>query len=324
MRTEGVAVALVTMLAALALAAAGCGGGDDESSGASTTAAAAETTEPTTTAETTTGRRPRPHRDAGASSDDGLRGAGDRRREVLRGAQGTGQAPDSEATTAFFAELVDEAPDEIKDDLATLATAWAEIATALKDVDLSSGQAPSAETIAKLQELSTKFNTPALQQASTNLAEWTQEHCGTTTAVEGDRRLGTVPQAVRPQSDEPWGQSPAGRQGLVRVFRAGRRVSAPSARPARRRPRPPDRVVVVVARSSPSASTSTGRRSSPRRSGSCAARIVPIRGRDQLALLGAVLGAGQGVADALTGRQAVGAAAHRRPDLVAEPKVAGL
>ena len=33
----------------------------------------------------------------------------------------------------------------------------AEIATALGDVDLSSGQAPSAETLAKLQELGQTF-----------------------------------------------------------------------------------------------------------------------------------------------------------------------
>jgi hypothetical protein len=165
-------------VAALALAAGGCGGGDDESSGASTTAA--ETTEPTTTAETTT---------AETTGQTGMGNLVDTDCAELAtvGAKfseafsGTGQDPDYEATTAFFTELVDKAPDEIKDDLATLATAWTEVATALKDVDLSSGQAPSAETIAKLQELSTKFNTPALQQASTNLAEWTQEHCGTTT-----------------------------------------------------------------------------------------------------------------------------------------------
>jgi hypothetical protein len=181
MRDRGRAVALVTMLAALALAAGGCGGGDDESSGSATTTAVTETTEPPTTAETTTGETTEAGTGAGALADEDcaeLANVGAKFSEALAA---TGQGTDYEATTAFFRELVDKAPDEIKNDLATLATAWAEIAAALKDVDLSSGQAPSAATIAKLQELSTKFNTPALQQASTNLAEWTQEHCGTTT-----------------------------------------------------------------------------------------------------------------------------------------------
>ena len=180
MRDRGRAVALVTMLAALALAAGGCGGGDDESSGASTTAAVAETTEPTTTAETTTAETTG-QTDMGNLVDTDCAELATVGAKFSEAFGGTGQDPDYEATTAFFAELVDKAPDEIKDDLATLATAWTEVAAALKDVDLSSGQAPSPETIAKLQELSTKFNTPALQQASTNLAEWTQQHCGTTT-----------------------------------------------------------------------------------------------------------------------------------------------
>jgi hypothetical protein len=178
MRDRGRAVALVTIVAALALAAGGCGGGDDESSDGATTAAAAETTEPAATVEETTGETTAAG--TGIADEDciELANVGAKFSEALGG---TGQDANYEATTALFAELVDKAPDEIKDDLATLSAAWAELAAGLKDMDLSAGQAPSAETIAKLQALSTKFNTPELQAASTNLAEWSQEHCGTTT-----------------------------------------------------------------------------------------------------------------------------------------------
>jgi hypothetical protein len=180
MRKHGRALALAATLAALALAVGGCGGGDDESSDGATTAAAAETTEPTTTEEETTEETTGAA--TGIADEDciELASIGAKFSEAL-GA--TGQNANFEATTAFLQQLVDKAPDEIKDDLAVLSAAWAEVATALKDIDLSSGAPPSAETLAKLQELGTKFNTPKLQQASKNLTAWSNEHCGTGTTT---------------------------------------------------------------------------------------------------------------------------------------------
>jgi len=50
-------------------------------------------------------------------------------------------------------------------------------AEALKGLDLSSGAAPSAEQLQKLQELSKTFDQAELQKASANIEAWVQENC---------------------------------------------------------------------------------------------------------------------------------------------------
>jgi hypothetical protein len=40
---------------------------------------------------------------------------------------------------------------------------------------------PSAETIAKLQKLSSTLDTPELQKATSHLEAWSKQHCGTST-----------------------------------------------------------------------------------------------------------------------------------------------
>lgn len=172
--------ALLALVAALTLVAAGCGGGSDEASSDETTIeTTTETTIETTTEDTETTEETT---DSGANvgsiaNSDCLELAsiGVKFSQALSASGGNA---DFETTTKFFQELVDKAPDEIKADLQTLSAAWKEVASALKDVDLSSGQAPSAETLAKLQELGNKFNTPKLQQASKRLTAWTKKNCG--------------------------------------------------------------------------------------------------------------------------------------------------
>ena len=171
--------ALLALLGAIALLAAGCGGGSDESS-ATTTETTVETTVDTDTEATDTSTETTDASNANpfASGDClELAGIGAKFAEALGASGGT---QDLEATSKFLDELVSKAPDEIKDDLATLAAAWTEIADALKGVDLSGGTAPSADTIKKLQEIGTKFDTPELQQASKNLDAWTKENCSST------------------------------------------------------------------------------------------------------------------------------------------------
>lgn len=180
-------VALPVLVAALALAlgtvASGCGGSSESSGDEAAIETTTETTETETTEEATETEEPETETatDAGlgALADEDcleLASIGAKFSEAL-GATG---ATDYEATSELFDELVDKAPDEIKDDLALFAGAWKEIAAALADVDLSSGATPSPETIQKLQELGESFNTPELTKASANLGAWTQEHCGTT------------------------------------------------------------------------------------------------------------------------------------------------
>jgi hypothetical protein len=180
MRERGLSLVLAAVLAALALAAAGCGG-DDESSGAQTTVAAAETTEPAVTEEATTEAMTTETEAAAAGTIADkdcleLASVGAQFSQAFSAGQGTNYA----ATAAFFEELGNKAPDEIKDDIKTLSAAWVKIAAALKGIDLSSGQVPSAETIAKLQQLSSTLDTPELQKATSNLEAWSKQHCGTT------------------------------------------------------------------------------------------------------------------------------------------------
>jgi hypothetical protein len=185
-RRRAALFALLALLGAVALLAAGCGGGDSESAADETTI---ETTTETLTEDETTEETTEEETTATGDEDTDLSGIADEDCLELAsiGAKftealgATGAGTDYETTTKLLDELADKAPDEIKDDLAVLAAAWKDIAAALKDVDLTSGQAPSAEVLAKLQELGTKFNTPKLQQASENLAAWAQEHCGTAT-----------------------------------------------------------------------------------------------------------------------------------------------
>jgi hypothetical protein len=182
MKERGLWLVLAAALAALALAAAGCGGGD-ESSSAETTVAA-ETTEPTTTEAATTeeaATETETDAAAGTIADKDCIELASAGAQFSQAFSATGQGANYAATAAFFEALANKAPDEIKADIKTLSTAWVKIAAALKGIDLSSGQVPSAETIAKLQKLSSTLDTPELQKATSHLEAWSKQHCGTST-----------------------------------------------------------------------------------------------------------------------------------------------
>jgi hypothetical protein len=155
----------VVLLTALALLAAGCGadGGGDEAA-ATTDTAIVEETETTDEDPTTT--------------DDGLELEGEcaefaglsaRLQQALTGS--------GELDADAFDELADEVPEEIRDDYEVLAANFRELAEALEGIDLSGGQAPSAEDLAKLQELSRTFDDPEVQQAAGNIEAWARENC---------------------------------------------------------------------------------------------------------------------------------------------------
>jgi hypothetical protein len=172
MRKRGSAMALFALLAAAALLAAGCGGG-----GSSSSEAESDTTTVETTAEETETTTDDGDTSAFASKDClELAGIGAKFAEA---AAPTGAQSDPEAAAAFFEELVEKAPDEIKDDMAVLAEAIAEITTALKGIDLTGAAAADPETLAKLQELGEKFSDPKYQQASQNIEAWAKDNCST-------------------------------------------------------------------------------------------------------------------------------------------------
>jgi hypothetical protein len=173
MPKQGRAFALAALVAALVLAAAGCGGGD-ESSGGDTAVAAAE---PTTAEENAEDASVESTQASGIADEDctDLASIGFTFDEALRASV---QDPDLDATTKFFDTFIEKAPDDIKDDLRTVATAFAEVVPELKDLNFE-GESP--ETTAKLLELSARFETPKLRRAAENVHAWAEEHCGATT-----------------------------------------------------------------------------------------------------------------------------------------------
>ena len=162
--------ALLALLGAIALLAAGCGGGSDESSGSETTIETTTTETDTTGAETTTDNT---NMNAFASKDCLNLASVSAKFAQAAGATGS----DPETTAKLFDELVAKAPDEIKDDLQVLSEAMAEVSAALKGVNLTSGTAPDPATLKKLQELGTKFSDPKYQQASANIEAWAKKNC---------------------------------------------------------------------------------------------------------------------------------------------------
>ena len=165
------------LIAVLALVAAGCGGSSsDEASSNTETTVATETetmaTEDTTA--TTDDSETSTEIDLGNLSGECAQFAGisSKMAQSL-----SGQDANIEDAAKAFDEIADQVPDEIKDDYQVIADNFAKIADALKGVDLTSGQTPSPEALAKLQELSTTMDSAEVQQASQHIEAWVQEHC---------------------------------------------------------------------------------------------------------------------------------------------------
>jgi hypothetical protein len=172
------------LIAVLALVAAGCGGSSsNEASSDTETTVATETTETMATEDTTAAT------DTTATTDDSETstdiGIGNLSGECAQFAgissklaqSLSGQDANMEDAAKAFSEIADQVPDEIKDDYQVIAQNFAKIAEALKGVDLTSGQTPSPEALAKLQALSKTMNSAEVQQASQHIEAWVKEHC---------------------------------------------------------------------------------------------------------------------------------------------------
>lgn len=171
--TKGRLASLLVILV-LALVAAGCGGDD-----ASSEASEETTIEETTSAEEITEDASEETTSSDEVDIDNLSGECQELASVgakfSEAFQSTGSATgDLSATADLFDELVDAAPDEIKEDMAVLAEGISKYAEALQGVNLTQ---PSAEDIAKLQEISQSFDSADLQEASTNIEAWVTENC---------------------------------------------------------------------------------------------------------------------------------------------------
>ena len=165
-------------VAALLLVAAGCGGGSESSAGDTTaTIASADTTEATDTSsstDTTDTDGDMSLADCTKLSDLSVKFS-----QAFGAATSGSGAPDLEATAKAYEEIADEAPEEIRDAFKTVAAALSTYADVLKDVDLTPGETPDSETLAKLAEAATALNDTELTAASAEIAAWATKNCTT-------------------------------------------------------------------------------------------------------------------------------------------------
>ena len=160
-------IAALAALLALMLLGAGCGGDDDESSNEAAPAAAA-TTEPED--ESSSG-------DSAESCREFQNAASEISKTFASATTGTGNANLEEAASAFD-ELTDKAPSEVKADFETINEAFSTLAEALEGVDLTSGQAPDPQTLAKLQKALSSIDQAEVNAASARISTWAQKNCG--------------------------------------------------------------------------------------------------------------------------------------------------
>jgi hypothetical protein len=163
-------------VAALLLAAAGCGGGSTSSAGDTTaTIESADTTEATDTSSGTDT----------SSTDESLEGCTELADLSAKFTQALGAAttgsgmPDLEKTAKVYEDFVDQVPEEIRDAFRTIADAFSTYADALKDVDITPGQVPDAETLAKLAEAAKGFDNTKLTAATAEIEAWVKKNCTT-------------------------------------------------------------------------------------------------------------------------------------------------
>jgi ABC-type glycerol-3-phosphate transport system substrate-binding protein len=177
--------ALALLVLALGLVAAGCGGDSASSAADDTTVETSgsvddSTTEESTAEEVTTETEEATTED---TTDVDLGDLGGKCKDFagtsaeLAKAFGSANGPqDLGNVKKFFDEFAKDAPDEIKDDFATLAEAIGAMASALEGVDLSS-TTPNPETLQKLQEALSSVDQTKLQEAQANITAWTKANC---------------------------------------------------------------------------------------------------------------------------------------------------
>jgi hypothetical protein len=167
-------------LASLAVVAAGCGGGDKSSSAADATTATEEVATETTTSTAAEDRTDTSGVTAiGDLSKEclSLVGVGAKYAQALQAAGGATASGDYSTYADSFDEFAADAPPAIRDDLEVIAKNFGKYAEAVKGLDLSGGQIPSADQLQKLQEISKTLDQPELQKAQANVSAWMEENC---------------------------------------------------------------------------------------------------------------------------------------------------
>ena len=91
-----------------------------------------------------------------------------------------GGSGDMQSSVDQLKAFADQAPDEIKDDMQTVAAGMDTFTQALKDsgYDPTSGQAPTSEQMAAIQAAGAALSDPAFKTASDNVSAWFKDNCG--------------------------------------------------------------------------------------------------------------------------------------------------
>jgi hypothetical protein len=91
----------------------------------------------------------------------------------------SGSAADLEQSIEQFQAFAEAAPEEIRDDMQTLAEGYAQIAQVLADADFdpASGQPPSPETIAALEQASQALNSEEFTAAAERVSAYFESGC---------------------------------------------------------------------------------------------------------------------------------------------------
>jgi hypothetical protein len=170
---------LAVGLAALALA--GCGGGGNKASSNTTTTTETTTNNATTTGTSTTSSS-NTTTEAGGSTTPNF--ASGKCKNLAQSAAKIGQdigasgaSGNLQNVAKEFQGFVSVVPSEIKGDVQTIADAFTAYANALKGVNLSSGQVPSAADLQKMQDALKSFDQQKVRAAERHIEAWTKRNC---------------------------------------------------------------------------------------------------------------------------------------------------
>ena len=177
-------MAIAVPVAALLLVMAGCGGSSSSAEDSTTAIESTGATDTTGGTDTSTGT------DTGSSADttestgdvsfEGCPELTDLAAEVSEAlgaaTSGTGEA-DLDAIVDAYDKFADEAPEEIRDAFKTLSEAFEQYADVLGDIDLSPGETPTADDVAKMAEAAKSFSDAKLTAAAAEIEAWVKENC---------------------------------------------------------------------------------------------------------------------------------------------------
>jgi hypothetical protein len=158
----------VSLLAVVLLVVGTACGGSAKKSASPTTTAAAATTQSTSTV----GRS-----FSSTKNCVQLAALGAKIAQAMQSSSGDAQTSIANEAKALQA-LASAAPEEIRGDFETFASAFTAYIQAFEKVGLKSGTAPTAAQLAQMATAAKALSTPKLQAAEQHLSAWSQKNCG--------------------------------------------------------------------------------------------------------------------------------------------------